>query len=169
MLATGAPTPPVAAFTTGRAVALARCTPSASTTPIAIGIHCCEEKNASGSVTATVVASMPELNASPPAVGRTTVCTRSFTESNPGILSATNSSTSSTTRMSRTHSFESQAQAGGSSTRPVNRSSAPSTTSGIQALSPAASARPVPVSTSSTRTSHAVASSVARIEWSACI
>ena len=41
-----------------------RCTPSASTTPIAIGIHCCDVKNASGSVTATVVASMPELNAS---------------------------------------------------------------------------------------------------------
>ena len=37
VLTTGAPTPAVAAFRAGRAVAFARCTPSASTTPITIG------------------------------------------------------------------------------------------------------------------------------------
>ena len=58
----------------------------------------------------------------PPAVGRTTVWTMSLMLSIAGILSATISSTSRAPITTMTHSFESHAHGGGSSTSPVTRS-----------------------------------------------
>ena len=123
-----------------------------------------------GRSTATVVASTPELNASPPARRPHDRLHHVVAPSRTrGSCRRRTRGRASTTRMSSTHSFDSQAHGRrqlDETGEPVER---PEHDQGIQAFSPAASARPVPVSTSSTRTSHAVASSVARIEWSACI
>ncbi len=67
----------------------------------------------------------------PPAVGRTKVCTASFTESSAGILSATISTTSSTATISITQPFSSQDQPAGNVTRSVNRDSSPRASSGM--------------------------------------
>ncbi len=134
------------------------------------GIHCDDAKNASGSVTATVVASDARTEREPARGRPHDGLDHVVHASRPGDLVGDELEHEQHDEDERGPTRSpSHAQAGGSSTRPMNRSSAPSTSSGIQAFSPAASARPVPVSTSSTRTSYAVASSVARIEWSACI
>src|SRR5699024_6543403 len=120
----GAPTPTVAALTTGRPSALPVCTVRASRTPMATGTQAWEVKNSAGSVTAVVCDPDPAPKARPPAVGRTTVWTMSLTWSTPGTLSATTSRTSSTPRIASTQPLDTHSQEDGRSTRLVQRSSA---------------------------------------------
>ena len=137
---TGAAAPALRVLTAGRETVLVTCTTRAITAPVATGIQACEERNASGSVTVAVCPprSIPaiwavaeEPKTMPPAVGRTKVCSRSLKESTTGTLSATTSTASSTARTVRTHPFDSQAKPGPRSTTSVQRSSRPSTTSGM--------------------------------------
>jgi hypothetical protein len=76
-------------------------------------------------VTATVCAAVPEPNAMPPAVGRTTVCTASLTLSSAGILSATTSTASNTATIVSTQPFSSHDHACGSVITSVKRASRP--------------------------------------------
>jgi hypothetical protein len=149
VLSTGAATPAVATLAAGRTAVLVRCTTSATTTPIATGIHWPERAIAPGSVTATVCAAVPEPNTMPPAVGRTTVCTASLTLSSAGILSAITSTTSNTATIASTQPFASHDHPCGSVITSVNRASSPRISIGMYALSPAAVANPNPVSSCS--------------------
>ena len=65
--------PAVAMLATGRTAVLVRCMTSATTTPMAIGIHWPDDTNAPGSVTAAVCEAVPAPKTMPPDVGRTTV------------------------------------------------------------------------------------------------
>src|SRR4051794_4679030 len=137
LLITGAPIPAVVVFTTGRTAALAPWTVSEIRMPNATGTHWWLPKNVPGSLTMTVSDPDAAPNARPPAVGRTTVWTTSLTWSTTGTLSATNSIASSTVSSAITQPLASQCQAGGSEIRFVYRSSTPTASSGMYALSPA--------------------------------
>ena len=65
-------------------------------------------KNSAGFDTVTVCELDAAPKASPPAVGRTIVCTTSLAWSTSGILSATNSIASRTTRIASTQPLVSQ-------------------------------------------------------------
>src|SRR4051794_31379257 len=150
LLTTGAPMPAVVAFTTGRTTDLAPCTVSEIRMPSAIGTHWWLLKNVPGSWTVTVPDPDAAPNASPPAVGRTTVWITPLTWSTTGTLSATTSIDSSRARIAITHPLASHCQDGGRSIKPVYRSKTPTASSGMYALSPAEVARPTPVNASST-------------------
>jgi len=101
------------------------------TIPATIGTHWLLLKKEAGSETVTVCELAAAPKARPPAVGRTTVWTTSLMWSTTGILSATNSMASSTTRIPSTHSFSSHAQGPGRVIRLVNRPNRPIMRSGI--------------------------------------
>jgi hypothetical protein len=101
----GAATPAVATFAAGRTAVLVSDTASATTTPIATGIHPPDLAHCPGSATAAVCAAVPEPNTIPPAAGRTNVWIESLTESSAGILSATISTTSRTAMIAITQPF----------------------------------------------------------------
>ena len=70
VLATGAPTPAVEAFTTGRAAAFMACTTNEMTMPAMIGTHWLLVKNEAGSETVTVCELVAAPKASPPSTRR---------------------------------------------------------------------------------------------------
>src|SRR5204863_10201689 len=107
-------------------------------------------KNAPGLSTVTVGELDAPPKASPPAVGRTTVCTTSLTWSTIGTLSATNSIASRIARIVSVQPFCSQCQDGGSVMSEENRASSPTASSGMYALRPPQLATPTPVHASRT-------------------
>src|SRR5258707_43774 len=108
VLATGAPAPAVLTLMNGLAAAFMLCTMKEMTMPATIGTHWLLEKKSPGLDTVTVDELDAAPKARPPAVGRTTVCTRSLMWSTTGILSATNSIASSSPRIASTQPFSSQ-------------------------------------------------------------
>ena len=127
----GAAKPKVAAFSTMRVSALNPWVISAITMPMTRGLMKLLSSSEDGLLTAGVCIPTPALNTTPPAAGRITVETRSFTVSTAGILSATNSKISSPPNKTRAQGSVSQLHASGRVMKLVHFPSAPMITNGM--------------------------------------